>query len=214
MLDGKPSRLLLVDDHALVRSGVRRLLEAHPGFEVVAEAAHGKEALDLLADRPVDLVVMDISMPVQDGLETTAALRERAPGIPVVMLTMHATEPYLKRALEAGARGFCVKTAPSTELIGAIQQVIRGERYVSPRIPVVDGSPDRLTRRQLQTLELIALSFTTKEIAKELGISVKTVESHRTALMRQLDLHDLAGLVRHAIRMGVVTPFAQRPRVA
>lgn len=214
MLDGKPSRLLLVDDHALVRSGVRRLLEAHPGFEVVAEAAHGKEALDLLADRPVDLVVMDISMPVQDGLETTAALRERAPGIPVVMLTMHATEPYLKRALEAGARGFCVKTAPSAELTGAIQQVIRGERYVSARIPVVDGSPDRLTRRQLQTLELIALSFTTKEIAKELGISVKTVESHRTALMRQLDLHDLAGLVRYAIRMGVVTPFAQRPRVA
>lgn len=214
MSNGEPARLVLVDDHALVRSGVRTLLESQPDLEVAAEAAHGREALDLLEDRAADLVVMDISMPVLDGLQATAALRERSPDLRVLMLTMHATEPYLKRALAAGARGYCVKTAPSSELLGAIQVVLRGERYVSPRIPVVEGSPDRLTRRQMQTLELIALSYTTKEIAKELGISVKTVESHRTALMRQLDLHDLAGLVRYAIRMGVVSPFAQRPQAA
>lgn len=214
MSETTTTRLLLVDDHALVRSGVRAVLETQPGFEVVAEAAHGREALDILTDRPCDVVVMDVSMPVLDGLEATAALRERWPETRVLMLTMHGTETYLKRALDAGARGFSVKTAPSGELIAAIELVLKGERFVSPRVLATGIGQDRLTRRQMQTLELIALSYTTKDISKELGISVKTVESHRTALMRHLDLHDLAALVRYAIRMGLVSPFARRPRVA
>ena len=211
---------MLVDDHSLVRAGVRALLERGSEWDVVAEASNGREALERLTGTPVDLVLMDISMPVLDGIETTARLREEHPRLPVLMLSMHADQTHVRRALEAGATGYCVKEAGPDDLLVGLHTVIRGDSYVTPalaRALTVDGPPDKytagLTGRQRQILELIALGNTSKEIAKGLGISVKTVESHRTALMRFLGIHALAGLVRYAIRIGLVTAF-EEPRSA
>jgi DNA-binding NarL/FixJ family response regulator len=206
------TRVMLVDDHALVRAGVRALLERHPGWIIVAEACDGEDALRLAGEIPADLVLMDIGMPRCDGIAATALLRETSPAIKIVMLTRQHGRPYVQRALDAGATGYCVKDATCEELSAGLFQVMGGERWLSASAAASlhaehghDGF-ERLTRRQLQVLRLIALSETSKEIGQRLALSVKTVESHRTALMRHLDIHETAGLVRFAIRHGVISP--------
>lgn len=210
----RPLSLMLVDDHALVREGVRAVLSMAPGYQVKLEAASGKEALERLMASPVDIVLMDVSMPGMDGIEAAAQLRRQQPDIRTLMLSMHATEGHARRALEAGARGYCTKEGGKQELLAGLAAVRDGRTFVSPPLTPAglgESGSRRLTRRQTQILELIALSYTSKEIARHLTISMKTVESHRTALMRQLDLHDLAGLVRYAIKTGLVGADACPP---
>ncbi len=209
-------RALLVDDHALVRAGLRTLLESIDGVAVVAEAGNGEEALQLAADLRPDLVVMDIAMPRLSGLDAAVRIREALPGTRVLILSMHASDDYVRRALRSGAAGYLLKDAAAVELELAVRAVMRGETYLSPRVStqVVDqyvrgpgvpqGPIDSLTPRQREILELIAKGRSTKQIAHQLGLSVKTVETHRAQLMERLGLRDVASLVRLAIRAGLV----------
>lgn len=212
----KPVRVLLADDHTLVRAGFRALFQSIEGIEVIAEAADGREALQMIATHQPDVVLMDIAMSNLNGLEATARVAQEFPHVHVVMLSMHANEEYVLQALRAGAMGYLLKDASVTELELAINAVMRGETYLSPavskhvveyvqRVGGESSSLQRLTARQREILQLIAEGCTTQEIARMLHISVKTVETHRAQLMERLDIHDVAGLVRYAIRMGVVT---------
>ncbi len=212
----KPVRVLLADDHTLVRAGFRALFQSIEGIEVIAEAADGREALQMIATQQPDVVLMDIAMSGLNGLEATARVAQEFPHVHVVMLSMHANEEYVLQALRAGAMGYLLKDASVTELELAINAVMRGETYLSPavskhvveyvqRVGGESSSLQRLTARQREILQLIAEGCTTQEIARMLHISVKTVETHRAQLMERLDIHDVAGLVRYAIRMGVVT---------
>ncbi len=212
----KPVRVLLADDHTLVRAGFRALFQSIEGIEVIAEAADGREALQMIASQQPDVVLMDIAMSGLNGLEATARVAQEFPHVHVVMLSMHANEEYVLQALRAGAMGYLLKDASVTELELAINAVMRGETYLSPavskhvveyvqRVGGESSSLQRLTARQREILQLIAEGCTTQEIARMLHISVKTVETHRAQLMERLDIHDVAGLVRYAIRMGVVT---------
>lgn len=218
--DQKAIRVLLVDDHALVRSGLRALIEAFPGVRVVAEAADGHAAFELVArDRP-DVVLMDVTMPELNGLEATTRVVRKFPEVRVLVLSMHADEEYVGLALRAGAAGYLLKDASASELELAIRSVARGDTYLSPvaaKGVVADylqrgaeppTARERLTSRQREILQLIAEGHTTKDIARRLGLSVKTVEAHRTQLMERLGIHDIAGLVRWAIRAGLVGPEA------
>ena len=220
------TRVLLVDDHLLVRAGLRTLLEQMPGTEVVGEASNGREALDLIKAAPPDVVLMDITMAEMNGLVATAQITHDFPQVRILMLSMHATKEYVTQALQAGASGYLLKDAAPTELELAIRSVMRGEKYLSPavsthviadylqratgsttsRVDTTISSTTPLTLRQREILQLIAEGNTTKEIAAKLTLSVKTVETHRTQLMERLDIHDIAGLVRYAIRIGLVTP--------
>jgi len=213
----KPIRILLADDHTLVRAGFRSLLEHLPGVKVIAEAADGREALRLVeAERP-DVVFMDISMPGMRGLEAAARITKEYPQTRVVMLSMNATEEYVLEALRVGASGYLLKNADATELELALKAVLRGETYLSPavskhvvadyrrRVGTEPSPVERLTPRQREVWQLIAEGHSTKEIARKLDVSVKTVETHRMQLMKQLEVHDVAGLVRYAIRVGLVT---------
>lgn len=216
-------RLLLVDDHALVRAGLRALLGQLPGVEVVAEASDGREALHLTSSLQPDIVLMDISMAGLNGLEATARLTRACPQVRVIILSMHAVEEYVVQSLHAGAAGYLLKNATILELELAIKAVARGEMYLSPPLSKMviadylgrlknDPQPDsppplrHLTSRQREVLQLIAEGYTTKDIARCLDLSVKTVETHRAQLMRRLDVHDVAGLVRYAIRTKLVFP--------
>jgi DNA-binding NarL/FixJ family response regulator len=213
----KPIRLLLADDHALVRAGFRALLEQLSGVEVVAEAGDGAEALRLMETHQPDVVVTDLSMPGKGGLELVARAAQRWPAMRVLVLSMHAGAEYVLQALRAGAAGYLLKDAATPELEVAIKAVSRGETYLSPAVSrhVVAGlvrqsgddaaTRDPLTPRQREILRHIAEGRTTKEIARLLNISVKTVETHRTQLMDRLDIHDIASLVRYALRAGLVT---------
>ncbi len=210
-----PIRIALVDDHILPRAGIRTLLQSMAGMEVVNEASNGQEALALIAARPPDVVITDISMPVMDGFDLTIRVREQFPQVQVLILSMHTTEEYIWRAMRCGARGYLLKDAPPSELESAIRKVAQGESYMSP--PVLTRylsylerqSPlDQLTRRQLEILKLIAQSKSNKQIAAVLGIGIKTVEAHRAQLMDRLRIHDVAGLVRIAMRFGLVSPEA------
>lgn len=214
-----PLRILLADDHALVRAGMRSLIESFPNVTVVAETGNGREALELVGTRGVNIVLMDIAMPGMNGLEATARIVKEHPQVRVVILSMHANEEYIHQALHAGATGYLLKDAAPAELELALRAVARGETYLSPAISrhVVDDylaqSPargnapaQRLTARQREILQLIAEGQSTKQIAALLGVSVKTVESHRADLMTRLGIRDLAGLVRYAIREGLVQP--------
>ena len=220
-----PIRILLVDDHHLVRAGLRTLLQEMPGTEVVGEASDGREALEQISANSPDVVLMDITMAEMNGLVATAQITHDFPAVRVVMLSMHANKEYVSQALQAGAAGYLLKDAAPTELELAIKAVMRGEKYLSPTVSthvIADylqrsGSGvaskgeaevvhyDPLTLRQREILQLIAEGNTTKEIAAKLTLSVKTVETHRTQLMERLDIHDIAGLVRYAIRIGLVT---------
>lgn len=214
----KPIRILLVDDHTLVRAGFRSLLEELAEVRIIAEAEDGREALQMVARHRPDVVLMDIMMPGLNGLEAVARIKQEFPQTQVIILSMHAAEEYVLRALRAGAAGYLLKDASLEELERALKSVMRAEVYLSPAISklVVTGymrhasnetSPlERLTPRQREILQLIAESRSSKQISQILGVSLKTVETHRAELMARLDIHDIAGLVRYAIRVGLVSP--------
>lgn len=213
-------RVLLADNHTLVRAGLRALLQNIEGIQVVAEAGDGREALHLIAVHQPDLVLMDIAMPEMNGLEATAHVVKEFPQVRVIILSMHANEEYVLQALRTGAMGYVLKDAGISELELAVRASVRGETYLSPavskhvvadyvrRVSSEPSSLEQLTSRQREILQLIAEGRTTKEIADLLYVSVKTVETHRLQLMKRLDIHDVAGLVRYAIRMGLVLPDA------
>jgi DNA-binding NarL/FixJ family response regulator len=209
-------RVILVDDHALVRAGMRALLANMAGVEVVAEAVDGHAALEAIRTHAPDLVLMDISMPNLNGLEATAQATREFPDTRIIVLSAHSSEEYVGQALRAGASGYLLKDAPTVELELAIKSVAKGETYLSPavskhvissyvrRVGGEAGSLELLTPRQRETLQLVAEGKSTKEIARILHVSVKTIETHRAQLMDRLDIHDVAGLVRYAIRIGLV----------
>jgi DNA-binding NarL/FixJ family response regulator len=210
-------RVLLADDHVLVRAGVRALLERMPGIEVVAEAGDGAEALQLVKSQRPQVVLMDITMPGMNGLEAAARVAKEFPHSRVVVFSMHATKQYVLQAFRAGAAGYLLKEAQPEELESAIKTVARGETYVAPSIagyvvedvrsrPAAPSGLDRITWRQREILQLIAEGRTTKQMSQRLGIGVRTVETHRADLMNRLNIHDVAGLVRFAVATGLVAP--------
>ena len=211
-----PLRVVLVDDHSLVRSGIRSLLEKTAEIEVVGEASSSSDALKLIAEIQPDVVLMDIALPDQNGLETMTRVTKQFPQVRVIMLSMHANEEYVWQALQNGASGYLMKDANSAELVAAITAVARGESYLSPtlskhvteyirRAGQEQSSVGRLTPRQREILQLMAQGNTTQQIAQKLTLSGKTVETHRAQLMNRLGIRDIAGLVRYAIRSGLVT---------
>ena len=212
-----PIRVVLADDHVLIRAGLRALLHSLPNIEVIGEASDGNEAVNVVAQDQPDVVIMDIGMPGLNGVDSTRRIVKQSPGTRVIILSMHANEEYAGRALEAGAMGYLLKGAEPAELELVLKAVMRGETYLSPSIAkqlVQDYlshrkektyPPPDLTARQREVLQLIAEGCSTKDIANKLKLSVKTVDTHRTELMHRLDIHDVAGLVRYAIRIGLVS---------
>lgn len=213
-----PVRVLLVDDHALVRAGLRSLVQGFAGVEVVAEAGNGRDAVALAKTHAPNVVLMDIAMPELNGLEAAARLRDELPGARVLVLSMHSNEEYVLRALRAGVAGYLLKDSAPSELQRAIETVMRGEVYLSPwvsrkviddylkRLDDSDDPLQQLTPRQREILQLIAEGKSTKDIGFVLDISIKTVETHRAQLMERLGVHDVPGLVRCAMRLGLVPP--------
>lgn len=217
-----PIRVLLADDHVLMRAGITALLQRIPDLTVVAEADDGREALQLIATHRPDIAMLDISMPELNGLEVAERVAREFPAVRVIILSMHATSDYVLRAMRVGASGYLLKGARLAELELAITSVARGETYLSPAAakhviggyrdqasgaaPAADAqAQERLTARQREILQLIAEGKTTKEIAQVLTLSAKTVEMHRAQLMERLDIHDVAGLVRYALRAGIIS---------
>jgi len=207
-------RVVLADDHALVRQSLKSLLESE-GFQIVAEASDGQEAMRHVQLLKPDIIVMDISMPTLNGLEAARQLSLSSPQIKTILLTQHDEEQYLSQALEAGVKGYVLKSQVANDLIQALRQVSRGEVYLSPGVSgaIMDAyrskaqkPRDPLTGRERQVLQLIAEGKSTKDVASLLGISVKTAESHRTRLMQKLDIHETASLVLYAVRRGIVRP--------
>jgi DNA-binding NarL/FixJ family response regulator len=211
-------RVLLCDDHTLVRAGIRALVLEVQEATIVAEAENGREAVALAKAHRPDLVVMDISMKELNGVEATAQIRADVPQARVLILSMHTTEDFVRRALKAGASGYLVKDSAPLELKLAIEAIRRGETYLSSRVSkallsgLVDGRPteaesslEALTPRQREILQLIAEGKSTKEIAFSLSVSVKTVETHRAALMDRLGIRDVAGLVVYAVRHKLIS---------
>jgi DNA-binding NarL/FixJ family response regulator len=213
----KPIRVLLADDHDLFRAGIRSLLEKVEGVEVAGGAGDGREALRLVRACPPDIVLMDILMPELNGLDAAARVTAMFPQVRVIMLSMNAAEEYVLQALRAGAAGYLLKNVAPIELELAIKAVARGETYLSSAVskPVMEGyvkrvgghgdSLERLTPRQREVLQLVAEGGSTKQIANKLNLSAKTVEMHRSQLMAALDIHDIPGLVRYAIRVGLIS---------
>lgn len=213
------TRIVLAEDHTLVRKGMRLLLETIPGLTVVGEAADGLEALQLIEQHLPDCVLMDLAMPGLSGIEAVRRSTAKFPHIPILVVSMHADEAYVHQALAAGAAGYLLKGSDKEELEIAVRTVCTGTTYLTPAISKTlvaalsrksqvssASSPlDLLTPRQREVLRLVAEGNTTKQVAARLGLSVKTVEAHRGAIMGRLDIRDLAGLVRFAIRAGLVT---------
>ena len=208
-------RVLLADDHALVRAGLRALIAAFPFVTEVYEAADGREAIALAAAEHPDIVLMDIAMPVMNGFEAMSRILKELPGMRVVILSMYEDEEFVWRALRLGAAGYVAKSAAVAELEAALHAVDAGEVYISPTLRTAandaqarkggEGDPQHcLTPRQREILQMIAEGMTSREIGATLHIHIKTVESHRMHLMKRLGLHDVAGLVRYAIRHKVV----------
>lgn len=208
-----PCRILLADDHQIVRQGLRGLLEK-AGHEVVGEAAEGREALRLARQFEPEVAVLDLSMPLLGGLDAAREMRRMLPGVRTIILTMYAEKAYVVEALRAGAKGYVLKTQAAADLVRAIDEVRQGRVYLSPGVAasVVDAAleegaepfADPLTLRERQVLVLVGQGRTTREIAELLHISFKTAEAHRNHLMRKLDIHEIAGLVRYAIRRGLL----------
>ena len=213
-------RILLVEDHALVRAGMKALLQKIEGTEVVADMGDGLEAVKYVQTDTPDLVLMDIAMPGLNGLDATARIVKESPTTRVILLSMHANEEYLRQALQVGASGYLLKGAELAELELALKTVARGERYLTPAVAKYAieayreksegpaGPLAKLSMRQREILQLIAEGQTTKEIAHRLNLSVKTVETHRSQLMERLDIHDVPGLVRFAMRVGLIQPYS------
>lgn len=210
--------VVLADDHVLVRAGLRKLLESLPDIDVVGEADDGLAVLALVEQLKPDLVLMDIGMPKLNGLDATIHLLKARPETRVLILSMHQNEEYVRQALRQGAAGYLLKDAAPTELERAIEAIRRSETYLSPavtkgvltdyveRLRSDQPQEGQLTPRQREVLQMIAEGSGSKEIARRLGLSTKTVETHRSQLMKQLDIHDVAGLVRYAIREGLISP--------
>jgi len=209
-------RVLVADDHALVRAGLCKLLESMPGITVVGEAGDGLALLELAEEHHPHLGLMDIAMPGLNGLEATARLLKSMPGVRVIVLSMHQSEEYVRCALRRGASAYLLKDAAPMELELAVNAVMRGETYLSPSVSKgvladyvlrlrADETPgEQLSPRQREVLQLIAEGLSTKEIARRLELSVKTIETHRSGLMRQLDVHEVTGLVRYALKLGLL----------
>lgn len=210
-------RVLLVEDHAIFRQGLRRLLEER-GVDVVGEAEDGRKGVEMALEKRPDIVVMDISLPLLGGIDATRKIKKELPETKIVMLTIHDGENYIYKSLDAGADAYMVKELATEDLIAAIETVTSGEIYLSPnfspsvletyRKSKAAGKKvdefSRLTNREREILLLIAEGFTSKEIGEQLFISVKTVENHRANIMGKLDIHDTAGLVRYAIKIGLI----------
>jgi two-component system NarL family response regulator len=211
------TRLLLIDDHRMMREGLRSLLEAHGSFDVIGEADNGRDAVKMTGELKPDVVVMDLGMKDLNGIEATRQIRTAFPSVPVVVLSTYAHEDYVLRALEAGAWAYVLKISAHEELLHAIESVAKGRRYLSPEITglVVDagveaqsardsGNP-RLSGREQEVLQLVAEGRTSGEIAARLHLATRTVEQHRRRIMEKLDLHSVAELTQYAIRKGIVS---------
>jgi DNA-binding NarL/FixJ family response regulator len=208
-------KILIADDHGIVRSGLRALLESQKGLEVVAEAADGVEARDVAIRERPELAILDVKMPLMTGLQATREIREQAPEVAVLILSMHDDERYLFEALKAGASGYVLKRQADADLLDAIRAVERGEPFLTPdaqRALIKDvlargGEPsDELTPREQEVVKLVAEAHTNREIAEILHLSEKTVENHRANAMRKLGMRDRVELVRYAIRRGLIEP--------
>jgi DNA-binding NarL/FixJ family response regulator len=212
------TRILIADDHSIVRSGLRKVLDAKPDMEVVAEAEDGAEAVDKALKEDVHLVILDVSMPRKTGIQAAAELHKRKPELRVLMLSMHDSEQFLFEALKAGASGYVLKSGADTDIVDAVRAAMRGDSYLYPsavtaivRDYVERGGHgeeqfDVLTPRELEVLKLIAEAHTSKEIASALFISVKTVERHRQNILDKLGMRDRVELTRYAIRRGLIQP--------
>jgi DNA-binding NarL/FixJ family response regulator len=208
-------RLLIADDHGIVRSGLRLLLEREPDLEVVAEASDGAEARDLAIRERPDLAILDVKMPKLTGLQATREIREQAPDVAVLILSMHDDERYLFEALKAGASGYVLKRQADEDLLDAVRSVERGEPFLTPdaqRALIKDvlerglEDTDELTPREQEVVKLVAEAHTNREIAEILHVAEKTVESHRANAMRKLGMRDRVELVRYAVRRGLIEP--------
>ena len=220
------TRILLVDDHQIVRKGLRVILEQEPTFQVVGEAADGIEAVDLATRLEPDVVLMDISLPSLNGIDATRRILSACPTARVVALTAHAMHDMISGTFRAGAVGYLVKDSAVDELVQAVRTVTAGGVYVSPRVagtvvgqfvgggengqpmtggPAAGGAFNRLTNREREVLQLMSEGYATKEVARALGVSIKTAETHRRAIMEKLDLHSVAELTKYAIREGLTT---------
>jgi DNA-binding NarL/FixJ family response regulator len=209
--------VLLADDHTILREGLRSLLAGAPDINVVGEAQTGREAVQLTRRLKPAVVIMDIAMPLLNGLEATRQIRSSDPATKVLVLSMHSDSEYVEKVLEAGAAGYLVKQTGASDLLNAIREIHRGNVFLSPSISrlLVDqyrsalrtersGYGHKLTPRELEVLQLVAEGMTNKQIASELSISIKTVEKHRQQVMDKLDIHDVAGLTRYAINSGII----------
>ena len=211
-----PVRVLLAEDHTIVREGLRSLLDPHEGIEVVGEAETGTAAVARARELRPDVVVMDLNLPGIDGVEATKQIRAELPDTRVVVLSMHSTPEHVRPAIRAGAGGYLVKGSGLSDLIAAVKAVAAGNAFFSPEVAkiVLEDSrgeskssvraPNELTPREREVLQLVAEGKSSPEIAKFLGLSVKTIEGHRGRIMAKLDVHNVAGLVRHAVRIGLV----------
>jgi DNA-binding NarL/FixJ family response regulator len=211
------TRILIADDHAIVRSGLRRVLDAKPDLEVVAEAADGAEAVEKALDGDVHLAILDVSMPRMTGIQAAAELQKRKPELKILMLSMHDSEQFLFEALKAGASGYVLKSGADTDIVDACRAAMRGESYLYPSAVTTlvrdyvdrDGEDqqfDVLTPREVEVLKLIAEANTSKEIAEKLFISLKTVDRHRQNILDKLGMRDRVELTRYAIRRGLIQP--------
>lgn len=207
------TRIVIADDHVILLQGIKRLLESESGYEIVGEANDGREAVQLVRRLMPDIAVLDISMPGLNGLDAARRITRASPNTKTILLTVHRENPYVLEAMDAGVQGYVLKTQTASDLRMAVKEVSAGRVYLSPGISkiVIDAfrhreapETDPLTLREREVLQLIAEGKTTKQVAKRLGISVKTAESHRTRLMSKLAIHNTAGLVHYAIRRGLI----------
>jgi len=212
-------RFLLADDHTMLRNGLRKILQERPGWEVIAEAGDGRVAVEMAVDLEPDVAILDIGMPHLNGIEATRQIARRAPGVRILILSMHPNEAYIIQALKAGAKGYLLKDAADTELIGAVVALMSGKSYFSPAVARVmlddyvrhlasRGIVDRyesLSEREREVFQLVAEGHTNKEVALRLSVSPATVDTHRAHIFQKLDVHNTAELVLYAVRKGVIT---------
>ncbi len=212
-------RILLADDHTVMRAGLRLLLERHENFEVIGEAADGRQAVEIAQEQKPDVVVMDVAMPHLNGVEAARQILSRNPDTAIVMLSMHSDESYVLRSLKAGARAYLLKDSAEADLIAAIKAIIEGKSFFSPGVRALlkedyiyrlqkfgaDDTYELLTAREREVLQLVAEGKSNKEVASLLGLSLYTVETHRTHILQKLNLHSVPDLILYAVRKGIIS---------